>query len=107
MRSPCSESRGELGAVTAELAAAIPAVLVIAAVTIGSVAAAAQQVRLQDAAGDAARAVARGDDPAALVGGASLSVSAAGELVCVTLSEPTLGGMLTLRASSCADAAGR
>lgn len=107
MRSRCNRSRGELGAVTAELAAATPAVLVVLALAVGGVAAAAQQVGLQHAAGDAARAVARGDDPGGFAGGAAVAIDRAGGLACVTLSDTALGGLIALRAASCADAAGR
>lgn len=100
-------ARDERGAVTAELAAALPAVVVIAALAIGGVGAAARQVGLHDAAGDAARAVARGDAPEPYAGDAALEVATSGELVCVTLRASALGGILPLTASSCADAAGR
>lgn len=59
--------RSERGAVTAELALGLP---VLCAVTLGLVwllAVGAAQVRTVDAAREAARAVARGDDPAAAV----------------------------------------
>lgn len=99
--------RDEHGAVTAELAAALPAVVVIAALAIGGVGAAARQVALQDAAGDAARAVARGDAPEPYAGDAAVEVAASGEVVCVTLRASALGGVVPLAASSCADAGGR
>ncbi|QCR18584.1 TadE family type IV pilus minor pilin [Agrococcus sp. SGAir0287] len=99
--------RDERGAVTAELAVALPAVVVVAALAIGGVGAAARQVALQDAAADAARAVARGDAPEPFVGDVALEVAASGEVVCVTLRGSALGGVLPLAASSCADAGGR
>lgn len=99
--------RDERGAVTAELAAALPAVVVIAALAIGGVGAAARQVSLQDAAADAARAAARGDAPEPYAGDATIETTATGELVCVTLRATALGGVLPLAASSCADAGGR
>lgn len=99
--------RDERGAVTAELAAALPAVALVAALAIGGVGAAAQQVALQDAAGDAARAAGRGDAPEAYAAGAGVAVGASGELVCVTLRDAALGGLVPLEASSCADAGGR
>ncbi|MFC7431210.1 MULTISPECIES: hypothetical protein [unclassified Agrococcus] len=99
--------RDELGAVTAELAAALPAVALVAALAIGGVGAAAQQVALQDAAGDAARAVARGDAPEPHAIGAEVGVETTEGLACVTLRTTVLGGALPLAASSCADAGGR
>ncbi|WP_144720821.1 hypothetical protein [Agrococcus jejuensis] len=99
--------RDERGAVTAELAAALPAVVVIAALAIGGVGAAARQVALQDAAGDASRAAARGDAPEPHAGDAAIEVAVTGELVCVTLQTTALGGVVPLAASSCADAGGR
>lgn len=98
--------RDERGAVTAELAATLPAVVVIAALAIGGVGAAARQVSLQDSAGDAARAAARGDAPGPYAGDATVELSATGELVCVTLRTIVLG-VVPLAASSCADAGGR
>jgi len=68
---------------------------------------AGQQLRLQDAAAGAARAMARGDDPAGITGGARVSRSTRGDLVCATLSEQSTGlpGTLfriSLSARSCA-----
>ena len=97
--------RGELGTVTAELATAAPAVLAVVVVAIAGVMAGAQQVALEAAAGDAARAAARGDDPAAYAGSAAVRVDG-GDIVCVTLEEAVLHGALVLRARSCADARG-
>ena len=60
-------SRAEQGAVTAELSLGLP---ILVAVTIGLVwllSVGAAQVRTVDAAREAARAVARGDDPGAAV----------------------------------------
>jgi len=62
-----SRSRVEQGAVTAELALGLP---ILVAVTVGLVwllSVGAAQVRTVDAAREAARAVARGDDPGAAV----------------------------------------
>lgn len=63
-----SRPAGERGAVTAELALVLP---VLVAATVGLVwllAVGAAQVRMVDAAREAARAAARGDDDAAAIG---------------------------------------
>ena len=59
MRSPADDS----GTVTAELAAAIPALLVLLVVCVGALAALTERAVLIDGAADAARAVARGEPP--------------------------------------------
>jgi Flp pilus assembly protein TadG len=51
--------------VTAELAACLPVLVLILAVALTAVSAVGARVRLQDAAREAARAAARGDDAAA------------------------------------------
>ncbi|MEL5992380.1 TadE family type IV pilus minor pilin [Microbacterium phosphatis] len=101
---------GERGSVAAELAVALPAVLVVVALGIGALFAASTQVRLQDVAADGARLVARGEPEGraaavvAQVTGASAAVSWSGELVCVTASAaPRVAGIaIPLRAVSCA-----
>lgn len=87
---------GDRGSVSAELAVALPAILLLLALCIGSLSAASRQVRLQDAAADAARLIARGDDTgralgllAASVSGAASTVEPEGDLVCVTASAPS------------------
>ncbi|MEP6599402.1 MAG: TadE family type IV pilus minor pilin [Actinomycetota bacterium] len=50
---------------TAELAAALPVLMILLAVALTAVSAAGQRVRAQDAAREAARAAARGDLPTA------------------------------------------
>ena len=83
--------RDERGAVTAELVMGIPILL---ALTIGLawlLALGTSQVRLVDASREAARAIARGDDPAGAVAlaervappGSSVSVSERGDVVVV------------------------
>lgn len=59
--------RGERGAVTAETALAQPTLLAVTAALAWLLSVGAAQVRTVDAAREAARAVARGDDPAAAV----------------------------------------
>ena len=107
---------GDVGSVTVEFAVVLPAVLAIVALAVGAVGASAQSVRLADAAAVAARQTARGDlesvpvTLAALAPGASSSSSLEGEVVCLALTRPVslgpLSGAVTLRARSCAPAAG-
>ncbi|WP_375484637.1 TadE family type IV pilus minor pilin [uncultured Jatrophihabitans sp.] len=56
-----ARSRDERGMVTAELAACLPALLLVLAVALSAVSVVAAKVRVQDAAREAARAAARGD----------------------------------------------
>jgi hypothetical protein len=88
--------RDDGGSVTAELAVALPAVVLLIVLCVASLAAAARQVRLEQAAAQAARLVARGEDDArtagavaALVAGATLEVTADGELVCAVVTAPS------------------
>ena len=104
---------GERGSVTAEFAAVIPAVLLVLACCLGAVQLATLQLRLQDAAAVAARAVARGDAVAvgSLVAGATASSTREGLFVCVTatVSSTIAGGLLgtiPLSARSCTMASG-
>lgn len=106
VRSRFRRLRGELGTVTAELATAAPAVLAVIALAIAGVMAGAQQVSLEAAAGDSARAAARGDDPAEFAGDASVVLEQHGDIVCAVLQQPAMGGVLALQARSCADARG-
>ena len=81
--------RQERGAVTAELALALPTLLGVTVGLVWLLSVGAAQVRTVDAAREAARAVARGDDPAAAVAvgervapeGVSVSVATEGEHV--------------------------
>ncbi|MBV9592375.1 MAG: pilus assembly protein, partial [Actinobacteria bacterium] len=57
--------RGETGMATVELAAALPALVLVIALGIAALTAVVDEQRVQDAAAEAARAAARGDDPAA------------------------------------------
>jgi hypothetical protein len=98
--------------VTAELAVALPAVVLVLACCLSGMAAAGQQLRLTDAAALAARTLARGGDPQALVArlvpGAHVSRNADGDLACATLTMPAGGPLpLTLTARSCALGGGR
>jgi len=101
-------ARSERGSVTAEFAAVVPAVILLLACCLAALQIAGQQLRLQDAAADVSRSIARGggSSEAARVG-AAVSVTQNGDLVCARLSARSrspagvlLG--LTLSASSCA-----
>jgi len=109
---------GEAGTVTAELATVLPAVVLVLGCCLGAVQVVGQQVRLTDAAADAARALSRGDTPdqvAALVAsemrGVRLSLQTHGQFVCARLSADSsfaafaLAG-LRLESQSCALAGG-
>jgi Flp pilus assembly protein TadG len=113
-----SRSAGDdRGSITAEFAVAVPAVLLVLATMLGGVQAAGLQLRLQDAAADAARSLGRGEDAAAVAGraaeqvtGAELERHAQGELICVRLTAAPSGAAavlgLRLAATSCALAGG-
>jgi Flp pilus assembly protein TadG len=106
---------GDRGSVVAEFAVALPAVLVVVLLAVGALTTASQQVRLQDAAADAARLAAREESEGRVFGALSAAVAGAmgtveqeGDLVCVTASAPAYAVLpLTLSARSCALAGGR
>ena len=105
-RVPRARRRGERGAVTAETAMVLPLLVAVAAVLCWLLAVGAAQVRTVDAAREAARVVARGDDPARAVAlarrvappGAQVSVVRSGEDVTarVTARVPGPGGALAV-----------
>ena len=107
---------GDEGSVAAELAVAVPAVLVVLLLGVSALGAAARQVTLQDAAADAARLLGRGESAAAAtaavtraVPGARVSAGAEGDFACVTAhAEVHVGRIISipLQASSCALAGG-
>jgi Flp pilus assembly protein TadG len=106
---------GDRGSVTAEFAVALPAIALVLAACLASVVLVAQQVRLQDAAADAARALGRGEAAGAagsiadrVSGGARLSSWTEDPFVCVALSADGAGllAAIELRAESCAVAGG-
>src|SRR3954464_5977716 len=109
MRSP---SRAETGTVSAELAVALPAVLLVLAACLGGLRLGAEQVLLADAAGVTARSLARHDPPgttASLVGArgaAIVGVTRRTGILCagVERSVPLLGtlAVVPIRARSCA-----
>lgn len=111
-----SRSPDDGGAVTAELAVALPAVLLVLAACLSGLRLGAEQVLLTDAAGLAARSAARHDPPsrtAALLGattGRLAAVSRSGGVVCAEVaSDARLLGVLVrlpLRARGCALDAG-
>lgn len=88
--------------VTAELAAALPVLVLVLAVALSAVAVVGARVRLQDAAREAARAAARGDAAAGrelaelAAPGAQLEVSRSGTAVLAVARErlQPLGGWL-------------
>ncbi|GAA4153758.1 TadE family type IV pilus minor pilin [Leifsonia shinshuensis] len=97
----------ERGSVTAEFAAALPAVLLCLALCVGAIQASAQQARLLDHAASAARLLGRGDTAPGPPDGATRSVGTEGGLLCVTVTAPSrAGGIgalgLTVSARSCA-----
>jgi len=105
------------GAVTAELAVALPAVVVVIVLAVAALSAAGQGVRLEQAAAQAARLAARGESAAdartaalRLVPGATVTITPDGDLVCAAVTaEPTAVLRLPLptqRATSCALAGG-
>ncbi|WP_223622090.1 TadE family type IV pilus minor pilin [Microbacterium sp. EST19A] len=106
----------ERGSVAAELALALPAVVLALLLGAGALSTASRQVSLQDATADAARLLGRGEGGGAAAGvvsravpGAAVSSSGSGDLVCVTASiDVSLGALIRipLRASSCALAGG-
>ncbi|GGA70091.1 hypothetical protein GCM10011490_20900 [Pseudoclavibacter endophyticus] len=117
MRRATRPRAGERGSVSAEFAASLPAVVLVLAVCLGALQVGGMQVRLQDAAADAARIVARGDSLAAAAArveraaaGVDLAVTDEGELVCATLTgSVAVAGLFSLPvgARSCALAGGR
>jgi len=90
--------QSEWGAVTAEFAAVVPAVVILLVCALSGLQIAGQQVRLQDATADAVRSLARGDGTAAVsarlghtAAGATYSISPRGDLVCIDVSAPATG----------------
>ncbi|KDA06142.1 hypothetical protein DC31_13225 [Microbacterium sp. CH12i] len=117
MKQPRRNADAERGSVAAELALALPAVVLTLLLGAGALGAAAKQVSLQDAAADAARLLSRGESTAAAYAVVAASVSNAhassesrGDLVCVTVGlSVSIGQFISipLSASSCALSGGR
>jgi Flp pilus assembly protein TadG len=107
----------ELGGATAELALALPAVVVVLALALGGVQLGAVRLRAQDAAADAARILARGDPASSAAARVAAGLPTAtfarrddGDLVCVTVTASAGGGPLAgldVAGTSCALGAGR
>lgn len=93
---------------TAELAVALPAVVLLIAMVVGALAAGGLQVRLEQAAAQGSRYAARGEPDRvaevvrALAGTAAHRVEEAGDLVCVTVSAAGPGPLPRQQARSCA-----
>jgi hypothetical protein len=98
------------GAITAEFAVVLPAVVLVLGCSLGAIGLGGEQLRLQGAAFDAARLLGRGDSGAldrvrAVAPDARLSVRSAGVVVCADVSAPVALGVLSgivLHASACA-----
>ena len=110
-----SRHLGDRGSVAAELALALPAVVLVLLLGVGGLGAAGRQVALQDASADAARLLGRGESAGraqqsvSQVDGATMSSSQSGDLICVTASlDAHVGSLIRipLRARSCALAGG-
>ncbi|TQS43848.1 TadE family type IV pilus minor pilin [Cryptosporangium phraense] len=97
VRGPGAAVGGAVGSVTAELAAAIPVVVLLLTAGLTALGATTTQLRCVDAARETARAAARGDADPVSVGrrlapaGASIRVEATEDLVTVTVSAPAVG----------------
>ncbi|MFI8593404.1 TadE family type IV pilus minor pilin [Microbacterium sp. NPDC078428] len=103
--------RDDGGSVSAEFAVALPAIVVMVLLSAGALTGAAAAVRAQDAAADAARLVARGEDVGAATsvvarsaGPARVQVHRRGELVCadVTIDIRVAGVAFPVTGRSCA-----
>ena len=68
MPSPCRHERPDAGTVTAELAVALPAVLLVLAACLGALHVGVEQARLDAAAAVASRSAARGDPASVAIG---------------------------------------
>lgn len=104
------------GSVTAEIAVALPTVIMVLAACLGALGLGAAQVRAQDAAADAARLLGRGETSAVaeshvdlVAPGARLSARYRDDLVCTTVSveHPVLLVPVRVEGASCALAGGR
>ena len=107
--------RDDRGSVAAEFAVVVPAVVLVVLLAVTTLAAAGRQVRLEQAAAQGARLVARGESDdrvraavAALVDGVRVSIRADGEFACVdaTVSPGVPLPLPPLRATGCALAGG-
>lgn len=102
--------RDDRGSASAEVAVALPAVIVTLALCLGAVMVSSTAVRLTDATADAARLASRGETDratgwvASQVPGASASVRVEADMYCVTASATaSIAGLeFPLEARSCA-----
>ncbi len=110
-RNGCGFLRDERGAVTAEFAIVLPAVLVVLGLVIGGILIVSHRLTLVDAAAEVSRLEARGDAVlaetrlAALAEGVTVHRSQEGRLHCVTLTSRPGTGLLSavaVTARSCA-----
>ncbi|MGZ0069307.1 TadE family type IV pilus minor pilin [Microbacterium arborescens] len=108
--------RDERGSVAAEFAVVVPAAMLLALLAVAALAAAGTQIRLEHAAAQAARLVARGEDLGrageavqAAAGGAALEVRSDADLTCaiVTAHHGIPLPLPALRAEACALSGGR
>jgi Flp pilus assembly protein TadG len=83
--------RDERGSVAAEFAVVVPVAMLLVLLAVAALAAAGTQIRLEHAAAQAARLIARGEDAGraaaavqTAVGGAALDVRSDGDLTCAT-----------------------
>ena len=88
------------GSVTAEFAIVVPAVIAVLALVMGAIALGRDALAVTTAAHQAARAIARGDDPAQVqfvvldrLPGATVDVLRAAREVCVTVQAPIASGV--------------
>lgn len=100
-------SLGEGGAVVAEFAVALPAVTLVLLLGAAALGSCATQVRMQDAAADAARLAARGESDSRSIGvvasvGGVATIDRRGELVCVHATAPGALWLGPVTALSCA-----
>jgi hypothetical protein len=110
MRWPFPPDGREFGTVTAELAVALPAVLLVLAGCLGALRLGVEEARVDAAAALVARALARGDPPAtatglgAAAGADSVTVEHRAGLVCASAAaaSPVLGLSLRVTSTSCA-----
>lgn len=103
--------RQDAGSVTAEFAVALPAVMMVLAITLGAFALQIEQIRMVNLAASSARALAHADGAAIGTGSvdteqAGSTVSYADDLVCVTLVRelaiPGLGKAFEIKEKQCA-----
>ncbi len=113
MRSRSRDGRlsarlGDRGSATAEFAIALPVAILVLGIGAATLAACGHQVRLQDAAADAARLTGRGEGDRAIAvvaeAGGAASVSRSDAVVCVTATAPAGVPLIpvTLRVRACA-----